>query len=79
MMMFEHDQAGEMLRKMRSLSSDYAAPDGACPSYKGFYAGLEYLEKDLHQHIHLENNILFPQAIDIEKQVFTGAAEVAAG
>lgn len=76
MMMFEHDQAGEMLRKLRSLSADYTTPEDACPSFKGLYAGLENLERDLHQHIHLENNILFPQAIDLEKQVFSlsGAA-----
>ena len=73
MMMFEHDQAGEMLREMRSLSADYTSPDGACPSYKGFYAGLEYLEADLHRHIHLENNLLFPQAVDLEKQIFAVA------
>jgi regulator of cell morphogenesis and NO signaling len=78
MMIFEHDQAGDMLRKMRLLSSDYTAPEGACPSYKGLYAGLEYLEADLHRHIHLENNILFPQAIDLEKQIFSGAVHAAA-
>lgn len=71
MMMFEHDQAGEMLRSMRSLSADYTAPEGACPSYKGLYAGLENLESDLHRHIHLENNILFPEAIELEKQIFS--------
>ena len=76
MMMYEHDQAGEMLRKMRALSADYTAPDGACPSYKGLYAGLQYLEADLHRHIHLENNILFPQAIDFEKQIYTVAGSV---
>lgn len=70
-MMFEHDQAGEMLRKLRVLSSDYAAPEGACPSFTGLYAGLEDLERDLHQHIHLENNILFPRAVEMEKQVFS--------
>lgn len=73
MMMFEHDQAGDMLRRLRALSSDYTAPDWACPSYKGLYAGLEFLEADLHQHIHLENNILFPQAFELEKQMFEGA------
>jgi regulator of cell morphogenesis and NO signaling len=74
MMMFEHDQAGEMLGRLRALSSDYTAPDWACPSYKGLYAGLEFLEADLHQHIHLENNILFPQAVEMEKRIFEGAA-----
>ena len=66
MMMFEHDVAGDLLRRMRSLSSDYAIPEGACPSFAALYAGLEDLEKDLHRHIHLENNVLFEQAIEME-------------
>ena len=68
MMMFEHETAGALLREMRVLSKDYAAPEGACPSYRGLYAGIEDLEKDLHRHIHLENNVLFPEAIEMEKQ-----------
>ena len=69
MMMFEHERAGEMLRTMRSLSADYTAPADACPSYLGLYAGLEDLERDLHRHIHLENNVLFPKAIEMESQI----------
>ena len=67
MMMFEHDAAGELLRSIRGLSSDYAIPEGACPSFAALYAGLEDLEKDLHKHIHLENNVLFEQAIELER------------
>ena len=78
MMMFEHDAAGEILRKMRTLSSDYAIPEGACPSFGALYAGLEDLEKDLHRHIHLENNILFEQAIELESKLFAGITEAAA-
>ena len=74
MMMFEHDNAGEMLRKLRELSGDYAAPADSCPSYKGLYAGLEDFERDLHRHIHLENNVLFPQAIELEATLLTVAA-----
>ncbi len=66
MMMLEHDRAGELLKKIRQLSSDYATPADACVSYKTLYAALEALEKDLHQHIHLENNILFPRAVEME-------------
>ncbi|MEO8043107.1 MAG: iron-sulfur cluster repair di-iron protein [Acidobacteriota bacterium] len=66
MMIFEHEAAGELLRKMRALSSDYKIPEGACPSFGALYAGLEDLEKDLHRHIHLENNILFVRAIEME-------------
>jgi regulator of cell morphogenesis and NO signaling len=66
MMMREHDTAGEILRELRSLTSDYKVPDDACASYQTLYQALENLEADLHQHIHLENNILFPKAIDLE-------------
>src|SRR5215831_1994745 len=66
MMMFEHDNAGDLLREMRSLSRDYKTPDDACMTYKTFYAALEAFEQDLHQHIHLENNLLFPKAIKLE-------------
>ena len=69
MMMLEHDRAGQLLKKIRKLSSDYATPADACVSYKALYAGLEELEKDLHQHIHLENNILFPKAVEMEPMV----------
>lgn len=78
MMMFEHDQAGEILKKLRLLSDDFTPPEGACPSYKGLFAGLEYFEKDLHRHIHLENNVLFPKAIEMENGALSGAARVAA-
>jgi regulator of cell morphogenesis and NO signaling len=66
MMMMEHDAAGEMLRELRQLSNDYTPPEDACVSYKTLYGALEGLEQDLHQHIHLENNILFPRAIAME-------------
>ena len=66
MMMFEHDKAGDILREWRQLSSDYKVPDDACFSYKAFYQALEAFELDLHQHIHLENNILFPKATALE-------------
>jgi regulator of cell morphogenesis and NO signaling len=69
MMMMEHDRAGELLKKIRKLRSGYATPADACVTYKTLYAALEELEKDLHQHIHLENNILFPKAIEMEPTV----------
>ena len=67
MMMHEHDSAGEALRTMRQASSGYTAPVDACISYRTLYKALADFEKDLHQHIHLENNILFPRAIDMER------------
>jgi regulator of cell morphogenesis and NO signaling len=66
MMMREHDTAGDILREMRSLTSDYQTPPDACMSYQTLYRALEEFEKDLHQHIHLENNILFPKSAQLE-------------
>ena len=65
-MMMEHDHAGDLLKKMRQLTLEYTTPSTACISYKTLYQALEELEKDLHQHIHLENNILFPRAVELE-------------
>jgi regulator of cell morphogenesis and NO signaling len=66
MMLMEHETAGELLREMRRLSSDYVVPPDACISFRTFYEALEAFEQDLHQHIHLENNLLFPRAIELE-------------
>ena len=68
MMEHEHDNAGEALRAMRSASNGYAAPEGACASYQALYRALAEFEADLHQHIHLENNILFPRALARERK-----------
>jgi regulator of cell morphogenesis and NO signaling len=67
MMEHEHDSARNALRSMREASSGYAAPSDACVSYQTLYKALAEFEADLHQHIHLENNILFPRAIAMEK------------
>ena len=66
MMMHDHDSAGEALRAMRQASAGYMPPADACVSYQTLYKALADFEKDLHQHIHLENNILFPRAIEME-------------
>ena len=66
MMMMEHDSAGEFLHKMRELTNGYTVPEDGCMSYKMLYQALPEFETDLHQHIHLENNILFPRAIALE-------------
>lgn len=65
----EHDAAGGLLERMRKITSEYRLPDDACESFKALYDGLKELEKDLHEHIHLENNILFPKAIELEKNL----------
>ena len=66
MMMFEHDAAGEILRGLRAASGDYTVPADGCISYRTLYGALEEFEADLHQHIHLENNVLFPRAAELE-------------
>jgi len=70
-MMREHDAAGEILRAIRELSKDFATPGDGCISYRTLYAALEELEADLHQHIHLENNILFPKSLELEEKTVT--------
>lgn len=67
MMEQEHESAGHALRAMREASSGYTAPPEACVSYQTLYKALADFEADLHQHIHLENNILFPRAIAMEQ------------
>jgi regulator of cell morphogenesis and NO signaling len=68
MMELEHESAGKALDEMRMLSSAYTPPESACFSYKTLYSALKDFEADLHQHVHLENNILFPRAIELESQ-----------
>jgi regulator of cell morphogenesis and NO signaling len=58
----EHVAVGVALARMRALSHDFAPPEGACNTFRGLFHGLEELERELHEHIHLENNILFPRA-----------------
>lgn len=65
-MEFEHDQAGDALRKMREITDNYRLPENACNSYRALFKGLEEMERDLHTHVHEENNILFPAAIKKE-------------
>ncbi|MBZ5664681.1 MAG: iron-sulfur cluster repair di-iron protein [Acidobacteriia bacterium] len=74
MMEHEHDSAGNALRAMRATSNSYSAPADACVSYQTLYQALAAFETDLHQHIHLENNILFPHAVEMEKVNATSPA-----
>lgn len=62
----EHQQAGELLREIKDLSQDHTPPADACGSFRSLYMGLKALEEDLHRHIHLENNVLFPRAVALE-------------
>jgi regulator of cell morphogenesis and NO signaling len=65
----EHESAMKHIHKMRSLTQGYTAPEKACVSHRVCYFKLKELDNDLSQHIHLENNILFPKAIAIEKEL----------
>ncbi|NNF04006.1 MAG: hypothetical protein HKN17_06030, partial [Rhodothermales bacterium] len=56
----EHEAAGRALARIRELTDDFVPPEYACNTWKGLWAGLEQLEREMHRHIHLENNILFP-------------------
>jgi regulator of cell morphogenesis and NO signaling len=67
MMKDEHDNEGERFRKIAELTDNYNPPSDACNTYKVTYAMLNEFEQDLHLHIHLENNILFPQALKLEQ------------
>ena len=58
----EHEDAGRALERMRGLTQGYMPPAGACPTFRGLYYGLAELEREMHLHVHLENNVLFPRA-----------------
>jgi len=67
MMTQEHDAAGSLIAEIRRLSGNFTTPPDACPTFHAFFDGLRDFEQDLHHHIHLENNILFPRAITLEE------------
>ncbi len=67
-MLADHDDAGELLVRIRALSGDFRPPEDACPTYRALYHGLKQFERDLHQHVHLENNIVFPRALEMERK-----------
>lgn len=66
-MEFEHDEAGVALGQLRQLTDNYTAPEWACNTYRTMLDSLLNFEQDMHQHIHKENNVLFPKAIALEK------------
>ena len=65
-MEYEHEVAGSLLAEIQKTTSGYNPPSDACESFKALYDGLRELEDNLHEHIHLENNILFPKAVKLE-------------
>jgi regulator of cell morphogenesis and NO signaling len=71
MMEKEHQNAGDEMYSIRSLSSGYTVPADGCTTYRITYQELQDFENDLHQHVHLENNILFPKAIQLEQEMIS--------
>lgn len=77
-MIMDHNQTGDELRTLREATNGYVPPPDACTTFRALYRALEELERDLHRHIHLENNILFPRALKLEGQVPNGVSNNAA-
>lgn len=77
MMRIEHESAGAALADLRQLSGGYQLPDDACNTWRGLYHGLEQMERELHEHIHLENNALFPRALEVESRLLQGGRPLA--
>jgi regulator of cell morphogenesis and NO signaling len=65
----EHDQAGDALELMRALTDGFTPPADTCPTYQALLVALADLEADMHQHVHKENNVLFPRAIRLEEEI----------
>ncbi len=62
----EHDRAGTALARLRALSGGFAVPEDGCTTYRALYEGLARFERELHEHVHLENNVLFPRAVSLQ-------------
>lgn len=69
MMEQEHDAVGDIFKEIRELTNNYTPPEDSCATYKVSFLKLKEFEDDLHQHIHLENNILFPKSISLESNL----------
>ena len=67
MMLMEHDSVKDLLENLRRTTNGYTAPDFACEKGREFFTRLEHLEMDLHEHIRVENEVLFPRAIALEE------------
>lgn len=77
MMMMEHDRVGELLASLRRVTGDFEPPEGACFSYRELYRRFAEFEQRTHEHIHVENNIYFPRAVDLEDRAGRPSAKAA--
>jgi regulator of cell morphogenesis and NO signaling len=68
-MVREHEDAGDALKRMRELTNDYTPPIDACNTYRALFDSLRELERDMHRHVHKENSILFPKALELEQKL----------
>ena len=68
-MVREHEDAGDALKRMRELTNDYTPPAEACNTYRALFDSLRELEQDMHRHVHKENSILFPKAVQLEQKL----------
>lgn len=69
MMEAEHEEAGRIMEQIQELSNNFSPPGDACTTYRVLFQNLEAFQQDLHKHVHLENNILFPKALALEKRL----------
>lgn len=67
----DHDGAGAIMKRLRAITADYTPPPHACNTYRALFATLEQFEEDLHRHVHLENNVLFPRALALEEELLS--------
>jgi regulator of cell morphogenesis and NO signaling len=75
----DHEEAGAALAFIRQTTAGFAPPDWACPTFRGLYYGLAQLETDMHLHVHLENNVLFPRATRLAAEPPSGRCEITKG
>jgi regulator of cell morphogenesis and NO signaling len=71
MMEAEHDSAGDALERMHALTDGYTPPEDACNTYRAMLDALATFERDMHEHVHKENNVLFPRALELEASLLT--------
>lgn len=69
MMEQEHDEAGKLMERLEVMSEGFTPPEDACTTFRVYFQNLEAFQDDLHKHVHLENNILFPKALKMEQQL----------
>jgi regulator of cell morphogenesis and NO signaling len=68
-MILEHDHAGNDLGRMRELTNGFVPPADACNTYRAYFDALAQLEQDMHRHVHKENSVLFPKAVEAERKL----------